>query len=161
MSKAFTKEDDGAGDPLPDREVSPHPNLVTAEGFAQIETTIAGLETNYADAIASGDRDQQAAIGRELRYWTSRRSSAELVAGPTHTGHVQFGSTVALERDDGRRQTFRIVGEDQANPATGTLSYVSPLAQALMGRQLGDTVHVGAGTAEICGISIAAPPPKP
>jgi transcription elongation GreA/GreB family factor len=50
---------------------------------------------------------------------------------------VQFGRTVDLERDDGRLQTFRIVGEDEADPASGSVSYVSPLAQALLGKQGG------------------------
>jgi transcription elongation GreA/GreB family factor len=63
------------------------------------------------------------------------------------------GSTITIEREDGRRQIFRIVGEDEANPAQGTLSYVSPLAQALMGKGVGDEVRAGASGAEIVAIS--------
>jgi transcription elongation GreA/GreB family factor len=65
---------------------------------------------------------------------------------------VHFGSTVTIERD-GRRQTFRIVGEDEADPAQGTLSYVSPLARALTGKGVGDVVHVGNSDAEILAIA--------
>jgi transcription elongation GreA/GreB family factor len=62
---------------------------------------------------------------------------------------VQFGSTVTIARDRGRRQTFRIVGEDEADPAHGTISYVSPLARALMGRRIGDILEVGGAEVEI------------
>ena len=69
------------------------------------------------------------------------------------TSEVHFGSTVTILREDGRRQTYRIVGEDEADPPAGTLSYVSPVAQALMGKQVGDVVEAGASEAEIVEIS--------
>jgi transcription elongation GreA/GreB family factor len=56
---------------------------------------------------------------------------------------------VTIERDDGRRQTYRIVGEDEADPVHGTLSYVSPVAQALMGKPVGEVVEAGHGEAKI------------
>ena len=62
---------------------------------------------------------------------------------------MQFGSTVTIGRDDGRRQTFRIVGEDEADPTRGTLSYVSPVARALLGRSVGEVVRAGNSDAEI------------
>jgi len=62
---------------------------------------------------------------------------------------VHFGSTVTLTRDDGRRQVFRIVGEDEADPERGTLSHVSPLARALLGKEAGDSVHVAGHDLEI------------
>jgi GreA/GreB family transcription elongation factor len=62
---------------------------------------------------------------------------------------VQFGSTVTFLRDDGRRQTFRIVGEDEADPSRGTVSYVSPLAKVLLGRKVGDVVPAATGEVEI------------
>ena len=58
---------------------------------------------------------------------------------------MHFGSTVTIERDDGRRQTFRIVGEDEAEPAKGTIPYVAPLARALVGKAVGDVVRLGDG----------------
>ena len=68
---------------------------------------------------------------------------------PEDTDTVQFGSTVTIVRDDGRRQTFRIVGEDEAEPSEGTLSYVSPVARALLNKTVGDVVTAGTGEAEI------------
>jgi transcription elongation GreA/GreB family factor len=62
------------------------------------------------------------------------------------------GAAVTVRRDDGRTQTFRIVGEDEAEPAKGTLSHVSPLARALFGKKVGDSVEVAGGEAEILAI---------
>ena len=148
MSKAFTKESDhGASERLPDRAVPPDANLVTAAGLAMIGEEIAKLREEQA-ATAADDGDALARISRELRYWTSRQATAqltELTAGNT----VQFGSTVTFSRSDGRTQTFKIVGVDEANPAHGTLSYISPAAKALLGRAVGDEVQIGATHAEI------------
>ena len=148
MSRAFVKESDGVED-LPDRLISTHANLVTVDGLARIEAEVAALSHAYAEAQAASDRDKLAAIARDLRYWTARRASAEVVAQPIDTNHVQFGSTVTLARSDGRKQTYRIVGEDEADPAKGTLSWVSPLAHQLQGRRVGDEVAAGAFTFEI------------
>jgi transcription elongation GreA/GreB family factor len=82
-------------------------------------------------AQTGGDRYQIASARRELRYWLARRSTAEIVAPPEDTDKVRFGSRVTVVRTDGRRQSFRIVGEDEADPTRGTLSYASPLARAL------------------------------
>ena len=71
---------------------------------------------------------------------------------PADCDSVRFGCKVTIERDDGRRQTFRIVGEDEADPAEGTLSYVAPLARALIGKEVGDVVRVGQSEAEIVAI---------
>src|ERR1700694_3603510 len=137
MSRAFVKEPEGGDvfEDLPDRPVSPHRNFVTAEGRALIEANWARLHSEYAAAQAATDRAALARTSRELRYWTSRRATAEVIA-PKDAAIVQFGSTVTIGRDDGRRQTFRIVGEDEADPARGTLSYVSPVARALLGRSV-------------------------
>jgi transcription elongation GreA/GreB family factor len=148
MSRAFVKEPDGAeAQELPDRSISEHPNLVTPQGLAQIEDTLTRLHEQHRQA--AGDRAALARIGRDLRYWTARRSTAQLMPAPEDNGKVQFGSTVTIVRDDGRRQTFRIVGEDEAEPAQGTLSYVSPVARALMNRAVGEVVTAGSGEAEI------------
>jgi transcription elongation GreA/GreB family factor len=151
MSRAFVKESDGseAFEELPDRPISQHPNLVTPEGLARMEETLARLHEQHAQAQASDDRAALAHLGRDLRYWTARRSTAHVVPGPEDSSKVQFGSTVTIVRDDGRRQTFRIVGEDEADPAHGTLSYVSPVARALMNKTVGDVITAGSGEAEI------------
>src|ERR1700744_118439 len=148
MSRAFVNEDTHI-DALPDRPVSEHPNLVTPEGLALIEAALEAARRAYAEAQAAGDRDQLASAGRELRYWSARRASAQLREGEPAADVAQFGHTITIERDDGRRQTFRIVGEDEADPAKGSISYVSPLARSLLGRCVGDAVHAGRDEAEI------------
>jgi transcription elongation GreA/GreB family factor len=151
MSRAFVKEPDGADayEDLPDRPVSEHPNVVTAEGLAQIEETLTRLNQEHAQAQAAQDRGAIARVARDLRYWSARRSTAQVAPAPGDPTHVQFGSTVTITRDDGRRQTYRIVGEDEADPTRGTLSFVSPVARALMGKTVGDVVRAGPSDAEI------------
>jgi transcription elongation GreA/GreB family factor len=155
MSRAFIKEPDGDDvfEDLPDRPISEYPNLVTPEGLAGIDAELARLHREHAAAQAKNDRATLARVGRDLRYWTTRRSSAELASGPVGHDRVQFGSTVTIERDDGRKATYRIVGEDEANPMQGTLSFVSPLARAISGKQVGDVVKAGDAEAEIIEIS--------
>ena len=151
MSRAFVKEPDGAEafEELPDRPISQHPNLVTAQGLARIDDMLARLHEQHAQAQSSGNRAALASVARDLRYWAARRGSAQPMPEPENNGKVQFGSTATILRDDGRRQTFRIVGEDEADPAHGTLSHASPVARALMNRQVGDVIAAGAGEAEI------------
>ena len=154
MSKAFNKEVEGGDvyDDLPDRPVSPH-NLVTPKGLEMIEAELARLHRDHAAALDADDRPLLAKINRDLRYWTSRRATAQVVEPPTEVSEVRFGSTVTIEREDGRRQTYRIVGEDEADPSLGTLSYVSPVAQAMMGKQVGDAIEAGNAEATIISIS--------
>lgn len=154
MSKAFTKEPESGDvyDDLPDRPISRH-NLVTPEGLELIEAELARLHEDHAAAHDADDKPLLAKINRDLRYWTSRRATAQVVQPPSDTAEVHFGSTVTIEREDGRRQTYRIVGEDEANPSRGTLSYVSPVAQALLGKAVGETVEAGAGDVTIADIS--------
>lgn len=158
MSVAFTKEQDGeatAAD-LPDRPISDHPNLVTPSGLALLDAALASAREAYAAAQASGDiqtdRTAMARATRDLRYYAARRASAELIAPSADDGAVTFGGTVTFDREDGRRQSFRIVGEDEADPAKGSVSYVSPLARALMGKAVGDTAVVAGGEVEIVAI---------
>jgi transcription elongation GreA/GreB family factor len=155
MSRAFVKERDGEDVPeeLPERPISSHPNLVTAEGLAYIEAEIARLQQEHGAAQAANDRGALARSARDLRYWTARRSTARVVPAPTDSRQVQFGSTVTIIRDDERRQTFRIVGEDEADPARGTLSHAAPLARALFGKHVGDSVQAGQSEAEIVEIA--------
>src|SRR5215212_7058579 len=151
MSRAFVKEQEGgeAFEDLPDRPISPHPNFVTPEGFALIETELTRLHEEHAAAQASEDKAALTKNARDLRYWTARRASAQVIQPPQDASEVHFGSTVTIARVDGRQQIFRIVGEDEADPGKGTLSYVSPLARALTGKSVGDVVHAGGSDAEI------------
>ena len=149
MSRAFIKEVDPEIEDLPDRPVSTHPNFVTTEGLAAIERTLSRFEAANKAAIAKNDRTAIAAAQRELRYWNARRSTAQVVEPAADKSKVHFGATVTVRRDDGRAQTFRIVGEDEGEPARGTVSYVSPLARAVLGGIVGDTVDVPGGDATI------------
>ena len=150
MSRAFVKEDDDAVEDLPERPISTAPNLVTAKGFAAIEAEVARLSEELARV--GDDRAARARIARDVRYWTARRGSAHVQPPPPDCSIVRFGCTVTLDRDDGRSQTFRIVGEDEADPEKGTLSHVSPLARALMGKEIGDSVTVTGHELEIANI---------
>jgi transcription elongation GreA/GreB family factor len=159
MAVAFTREEDYEAQAanLPDRPISAHPNLVTATGLAAIEAQLAAAREAYAKAQNEGgisaDRTAMARATRDLRYWSARRASAQLTEPEAQDGVVQFGRTVEIEREDGRRQRFRIVGEDEADPARGSISYVAPLARALMGKSVGDTARVGDGEVEIVAVA--------
>jgi transcription elongation GreA/GreB family factor len=155
VSVAFTREEDYEAQAanLPDRPVSHHPNLVTRDGLNAIDQALAEARAAYTDAQTAGgvsaDRTAMARATRDLRYWSARRATAQLTEPAEAPGQVQFGRTVHIEREDGRRQTFRIVGEDEADPATGKISYVSPLAQVLLGKTAGDLVQVAGADVEI------------
>ena len=153
MSRAFVKDTDAdAVEDLPDRPVSEHPNDVTAEGLAQIEAAVAAAQAALGSAQAAEDRAAMAQAARDQRYWNARRATARVVPDPDDTTQVRFGGTVTIIRDDGREQIFRIVGEDEADPAKGTLSHASPLARALFGRKVGEVVPAGNRQAEIVAI---------
>lgn len=159
MSVAFTREEDyeaQAAD-LPDRPISPHPNLVTRTGLDAIERALAEARAAYTEAQTSGgvsaDRTAMARATRDLRYWSARRSTAQLTEPELVPGQVQFGRTVHIEREDGRKQAFRIVGEDEADPAKGAVSYISPLAQALLGKAVGDVAMVAGQEVEVVAVN--------
>ncbi|MCR5877159.1 transcription elongation factor GreA [Phenylobacterium sp. J367] len=158
MAVAFTKEEDyesQAAD-LPDRPISSHPNLVTASGLASIEAELAAARAAYQAAQAQGDvsadRTAMARATRDLRYWSQRRATAQLTEPEPEAGKVQFGRTVEIEREDGRKQAFRITGEDEADPAKGTIFYASPLARALLGKAVGDVAEVNGAEVEVMAV---------
>lgn len=158
MSVAFTKEGDleATAADLPDRPISSNPNLVTASGLAGIETALAEARAAYAAAQAGADvqadRTAMARATRDLRYWSARRATAQLVETDAPPGVAAFGRTVTVEREDGRRQTFRIVGEDEADPKAGSVSWVSPLARAVLGRRAGEGVELAGAEVEIVAV---------
>jgi transcription elongation GreA/GreB family factor len=155
VAVAFTREEDYEAQAanLPDRPISAHPNLVTREGLRAIEEALSEARTAYAAAQTAGgvstDRTAMARATRDLRYWSARRASAQLTEPPIVAGQVQFGRTVRIARDDGREQTFAIVGEDEADPAKGRISYASPLARVLLGKSEGDVVIAVGSEVEI------------
>ena len=149
MSRAFVKEGDDNIDDLPERSISAHLNDVTREGLAQIESEVTDAQKALAAAQGAGDRPAIARASRDLRYWSARHGTANVAPQPQDNNQVGFGHTVTIIRDDGREQTYRIVGEDEADPAQGSISLASPLAQALFGKRVGDVVPAGAGKAAI------------
>ena len=149
MSRAFVRESDQDAEPLPERVISAHPNFVTSAGLRQIEEQIRGLENERRAAREAEDRTTLARIERDLRYWTQRRSAARLVDPVESANTVRFGVKVTLEAADGSRREFRVVGEDEADPSQGRISWVSPLAAALIGAKLGDVVTFQGGEMEI------------
>jgi transcription elongation GreA/GreB family factor len=160
LSVAFTKEEsaEAASETLlPDRPISPHPNLVTEAGLKALEIQLHDAREAHEAAQRIEDvneRRRQAAVpSRDVRYLAERLRTARLMPDPTSTDTVAFGSTVTFSRADGRVQTYRIVGEDEADPKAGSISFVSPVARSLLGKTAGDVVGSGAQELEI--ISIA------
>lgn len=158
MSVAFTRESDAeavAAD-LPDRPVPSHPNYVTPTGLAAIDAALAAARAAQAAARGAGeissDRTAMALATRELRYWSSRRASAQLVESRPAGDTIVFGSTVTLAYGDGHSRAWRIVGDDEADPAGFSVSWVSPLARAVTGKSIGDIVTLAGNPVEIVAI---------
>lgn len=141
---------------LPDRPISPHPNHVTEAGLKALELQLQDARKAYEAASAIEDineRRRQAAIPlRDARYFAERVRTAEVMPAPASSEVVVFGSTVTYSREDGRVQKYRIVGEDEADPKAGSISYVSPVARLLMGKTVGDILTLGKEELEITAI---------
>lgn len=154
MSRAFTREQDGEPSiaDIGERPVSPHRNLVTPEGLAAIDSEVARLREDFANAEAEGNRERIALASRDLRYWNARRENAELSIPEKDSDVVRFGMTVTIADEDDKEHSWKIVGEDEADASAGKISHVSPMAQALFGRTKGDVVTVNGKEWEIVGM---------
>lgn len=148
MSRGFVKEDDleHAGTDLPEKPISPHTNYVTPAGLQQLQDAASELNTERASLVTKKEDptavQSLAKVDRELRYLSARLKSAELVETvnqPKDT--VLFGASVLVEDEEENTHTFIIVGEDEADIAQHKVSYVSPIARALIGRKVGDSVQ--------------------
>lgn len=154
MSRAFTREDDNeALADIGERPVSEHRNLVTAEGLAHIDAMVARFREEFARAEGSQEREKMALAARDLRYWQARRENAELSVPGHDEKVVRFGMTVHLENEDGKKTTWKIVGEDEADATAGKISHVAPMARALFGKEVGETATVNGKEWEIVGLS--------
>jgi transcription elongation GreA/GreB family factor len=146
MSRAFVKEPDGdqAIQGLPDRVHSPHPNYVTPAGLRQLQERLDELlsrRKNISGTAAAENKKQLMLIDRDLRYYEERiRRAVPIEPSDQPQDEVHFGAKVEVETPEGRRMTFAIVGEDEADAAQGKISWVSPLAQALAEARVGDAV---------------------
>jgi transcription elongation GreA/GreB family factor len=159
MSVAFTREESaetaGAVE-LPDRSISPHSNLVKQSGLKALDAAMAAARAAYHATQQIEDlserRNAVAAASRDMRYFLERLRTAQLMPDPVDRDTVAFGSRATFARDDGRRQTFRIVGEDEADPRAGSISYVSPVGHALIGKAVGDRVILGDHEIEVLAV---------
>ncbi|TAM76311.1 transcription elongation factor [bacterium] len=127
MSRAFVKESDGAPEPPAARPESGHPNYVTRMGLAALEERLRAAE-------AAGDARDVGYLRRRIEY----AIVVDLAVQPRD--EVAFGATVTVEGQDEARHAFTIVGEDQADPTHGAISWISPLAKALLGAHVGEQV---------------------
>ena len=147
MSRGFVKEDDleRAGTDLPERPLSENPNYVTPLGLQQLQHQSAMLEQQrQALTLRKDDQIAQqrlAMVERDMRYVSARLEQAILVE-PTNLAKdkVLFGATVEVEDENSDPHTFKIVGEDEADIAANKVSWASPLAKALLGHKIGDSV---------------------
>jgi transcription elongation factor GreB len=152
MSRAFVKEPDGGvpDEGLPERQISDHPNYVTPEGLRQLEQRVGDLEERRLELLAAAEQDDDGTaeqereyVDRDLRYYTKRLETA-IPVDPRRQPRrmVKFGAAVTVtQKQDGSKLTFTIVGEDEADPEQGKISYVSPLAAALLDARVGATVR--------------------
>ena len=157
MSRAFVRENDGADVPedLPERPVSSHPNFVTARGLQQIERRIRELEAAREEPKRIDDKDALSRVDRELRYWQLRKATAKLVAPEPSPVKVRFGVRVTVRYDNGTQRSYALVGEDEADPAQGLISWISPIAQSLLGAAVGEEVKLQGQSAEIVELAAA------
>lgn len=146
MSRGFVKEDDveRAGTDLPERQISAHPNYVTAQGYVQLQQLASTLEQERLALSATKDeptaQQKLLMINRDLRYVTSRLETALVTKPEAAAKQVLFGATVIMEDEEGIQHTYTIVGEDEADIQANKVSWVSPLAKALIGHQVGESV---------------------
>jgi transcription elongation factor GreB len=146
MSRAFVKELDGnrADNDLPERPQSPHTNYVTPKGLEQLQERVRELSALRNSLLGQedlGSQQQLKYVTRDLHFYTERIKRAVVVRPETQPDdRVHFGATVEVEDSEGQRLTFSLVGEDEADAAQGRISWVSPLAKALLNARVGDVV---------------------
>ncbi len=152
MSVAFRRDsDEEHREPRFELPVPPGPNLVTQRGYELIKDRTEGFEA--AVAVASSD-EHRAEIQRELRYWRTGLATAQVA--PVASGDsVAFGTRVTIAQGGGTR-TLTIVGHDEADPGSGLIGFGSPLAQALMGSEVGEEISLSGGPGAVRVVSIDA-----
>jgi len=158
MSRAFVKEQDTEqADELGELPLSPHPNYVTSRGLELLRTRLAETQQRLGALRkdAFGAELERARIERELRWLSARIGSAQLISSAAQSqDRVGFGAAVELaDADSGDTLRYRIVGEDEADPKAGSISFVSPVARSLLGKASGDVVGSGDQELEIVAIA--------
>ena len=145
MNRAFIKDPDETGRPedLPDRPQSPHTNYVTPAGLRQLQVLKADLTARLGQILEEGklaNPQDLAIVQRDLRYYQERLNRAVLVKARNPGGRVCFGATVEVRDESGAVETYTLVGEDEADPSQGKVSWVSPLGEALLNAEPGEEV---------------------
>ncbi|MBP5118262.1 GreA/GreB family elongation factor [Pseudomonas protegens] len=144
MSRAFVNEDQAAQAEQPvERQISAQPNYVTPQGLAELQARVALLHSQHSEQNDLGDdadKQRMAELERDLRYFTQRLHSAQVVTTANSTDKVQIGSRVTFADEQDRQQSVQLVGEDQADAAKGLINWASPLGRALLGARPGDEV---------------------
>ncbi|WP_449429935.1 GreA/GreB family elongation factor [Pseudomonas putida] len=145
MSRAFVNEDQAAAqaDQPVERRVSDQPNYLTASGLSQLQRRVAELKAARSELQGLGERaDKQrlADTERDLRYFSARVQSAQVVPAATSRDKVQIGSRVRFVDQQDQEQVVQLVGEDQADAGRGLINWGSPLGRALLGAKPGDEV---------------------
>jgi hypothetical protein len=139
MSVAFRREsDDEHLEPTFEIPIPPGPNLVTARGLALIAGKVAELE---AALLPLTDEAEVKKVRRALRYWSTVRRPRNWRRCPV-ARWWKFGSTVTFALR-GKAKTITIVGDDEADPADGLVSFSAPLSRAMMGAEEGDFADFG------------------
>lgn len=185
MSKAFTKENDVAeddDDPVLPALPAGGKNYITPEGYARLRDELLDLIDNERPkvvdivhwAASNGDRSENGdylygkkrlrEIDRRIRFLTKRLEIAEVTDPSVHHGgdQVFFGATVTYVDDLGEERTITIRGIDEAESAAGEVSWISPIARALLRTRVGDTVRLatpsGNRDLEVLVVRYPAPP---
>lgn len=168
MSRAFVKESDEelASAELPERPLSAAPNYVTVHGLESLRARLHELQAERDGLTAAAEpmaRQRLLEVKRDIRYFGAqieRATVVELDGQPRD--EVHFGAAVTIHDEHGKKHLFHIVGDDEADAAAGRISWASPLAKAMIGARIGDTVKwqrpAGASEVEIVAIAYTAAP---
>lgn len=154
MSVAFRRDGDEEHlEPKFEIPIPPGPNRVTARGLRLIGERVAELEARIA---AGGEETAIAALKRDLRYWQTRQITAEPMPVPDGET-VEFGTSVTFALN-GKHRTLAIVGDDEADPASGRITFSAPLARAMIGAEVGECVAFGGkeDAIEVLAIAVTA-----
>ena len=145
VSRAFTKEPDE--DRLTDEELNlpsiEGPVLLTPAGLVRLEARLSEAHVNVGrlrDASSPDEKLAYARALRELRILEQQRAAAVVIDPSQHPDTIAFGARVTVEDEDGKAHTYTLVGETEADPTRGLINVKSPLAGALLGQRVGDTV---------------------
>ena len=152
MSVAFRREgDDEHLEPKFELPIPMGPNLVTARGLALISQRVAEIAARLATL---SDEAEIKSAKRDLRYWQTREVTAQRVPVPSGKT-VEIGTTVRF-RLRGKTRSLSIVGDDEADPAKGLVSFSAPLSRALMGAEAGDVLEFGGveDAIEVLGVGV-------